>query len=100
MSFKDDYDFDLLINETERLVIEELELQLKAPGMKEICKCQDCVMDMAALALNNLKPLYRATFTGVIYAQQFHQGGFKVEVTDAVKKGIAKVKKNPSHSQK
>ena len=38
------------------MVISELESQLRsAVG---VCTCQDCVLDMAAFALNNVKPAY------------------------------------------
>jgi competence protein ComFB len=58
MAFEDTYDFDLLKNEAEKLVLHELEGQLEAlPG--EVCRCNECVVDMAAIALNTVKPLYR-----------------------------------------
>jgi competence protein ComFB len=49
MSLSDTYDFEYLVNEAERLVIEELEVQLDE--FTDICKCQDFVLDMAAHAL-------------------------------------------------
>lgn len=97
MAFKDDYDFELLVNEAENLVIEELEKQLDKEEYKDICKCQDCILDMATLALNKIKPKYRSSFTGVIYAQQFHDGKYKEEADQAIKDAIDKVSKNPSH---
>lgn len=98
MKFKDMYDFDLLVNEAEKLIIEEMEEQLNEDQENLICKCQDCVLDMAALALNNIKPSYRSSFTGVIYAQRLYDGKYKEEVKQAVKNAIEKVKKNPSHT--
>ena len=53
MALRDSYDFDSLVNEAERLVLEELQSGL--PGTPGICRCQDCVLDMAAFALNNVK---------------------------------------------
>ena len=95
MAFKDNYDFDLLINEAEHLVIEELGKQLSET--EDICKCQDCVLDMAALAMNNIKPAYRSSFTGVIYAQRLINGDYITKVSENVKTAIDKVSKNPSH---
>jgi len=97
MAFKDDYDFDLLINEAEQLVISELEKQLAEENNQDICKCQDCILDMATLALNNVAPKYRSSYTGVIYAQQYYSGKHRDEIVNSVKKAIEKVKKNPSH---
>ncbi len=97
MAFKDDYEFDLLINEAESLVISELEKQLSEEENSGICKCQECVLDMATLALNNIKPKYRSSFTGLVYSQQYHVGNQREEIVDAVKKAVKKVSKNPSH---
>ncbi len=94
MAFGDTYDFDTLVNEAERMVIAELESQLR--GAVGVCTCQDCVLDMAALALNNVKPSYRVSLMGSVYAKganaQYAQG-----VTRAVRDAISRIKANPSH---
>ena len=100
MAFKDNYEFDLLVNETEKIVIAELEKQLKEDTENKICKCQECILDIAALSLNNLKPTYRSSYTGVIYAQRLYDGEYKMDVEKEVKKAIEKVTKNPSHEIK
>ncbi len=97
MAFKDDYEFELLINEAKKLAIEELEKQLAEEEYNDICKCQDCILDMATFSLNNIRPKYRSSFTGVLYAQQLQTGDYKDEVAKAVKNAIKKVSKNPSH---
>jgi competence protein ComFB len=99
MSLKDEYDFSTLVNETVAVVIEELEEQLNEEINVEVCRCDDCIMDMAAMALNQLEPAYHSSFTGVIYAQKFHTGAFQEKVNTIVKKAIAKVRKNPSHAE-
>jgi competence protein ComFB len=99
MPFKDDYDFDLLINEAENLVVEELEEQLTEESNKNVCRCQECVLDMATFALNKLKPKYRSSFTGIVYAQQYYSGDYRNEVITAVKEAIKKVSSNPSHEK-
>ena len=98
MGLKDQYDFSLLVNEAEEVVIEELEKQFAAEKFKNICKCEDCTMDMAALSLNKLEPEYRSSFTGVIYAQRLHTGTYKEKVEKIVTDAIEKISKNPSHS--
>lgn len=97
MSFKDKYEFDLLVNEMENAVFDELENQLKEDTEDKICKCQDCILDMAAYALNNLKPAYRSSLTGKIYSQRLYNGEEKLEIERVVKKAIEKISKNPSH---
>ncbi len=96
MGLKDECDFDNLINESEALVIKELEAQLaEAPG---VCTCQDCVLDMAAFALNNVKPYYRVSLMGTLYARATtERADYGKEITKAVRDGIKKVHANPSH---
>ena len=67
MALRDSYDFDSLVNEAERLVLEELETRMAREA--DICRCQDCVLDMAAFALNNVKPAYRVSLMGSVYAR-------------------------------
>jgi len=97
MAFKDDYDFNLLKNEAETLVIRELEVQLKNES-DNMCRCNDCIVDIAAIALNTVKPLYRFSLLGTLYASQAMT---EQSYADCVKKSVSfaikKVKKNPSH---
>jgi len=95
MSIMDNYDFDSLVNEAERMVLLELEAQLKTAV--EVCTCQDCVLDMAAFALNNVKPAYRVSLLGSVYARSGGNPQYAQGITRAVREAIAKVKANPSH---
>ncbi|MDR1986792.1 MAG: late competence development ComFB family protein, partial [Treponema sp.] len=54
MALTDQYSFELLENEAEKLVLDELERQL-AVFEGDLCRCNDCVVDMAAMALNTVK---------------------------------------------
>ncbi len=94
---KDTLNLSNLVNEAVFVIIEEVDKQLNEENNNTICKCEDCVLDMIALALNNVKPAYRSTLTGVIYAQQLHTEENKKKYSDEVRKAIAKIKKNPSH---
>ncbi len=95
MTFRDRYDFDGLVNESERIVLGELEIQLAAE--QGTCTCQDCVLDMAAWALNNVKPAYRVSLMGSVYARAASQDAQAREIRRAVREAIQKVKANPSH---
>ena len=97
MAFLDKYDFFLLKNEAENLVFKEMELQLQSEK-DEMCLCNECVVDIAAMALNSVKPLYRFSLLGTLYAsaamtEQAYAQSVKREVTNAIKK----VKENPAH---
>ncbi|MCL2762980.1 MAG: late competence development ComFB family protein [Treponema sp.] len=97
MTFADMYDFELLKNEAEQLVIHELEKQLAAKE-SPICRCNECIVDMAAIALNAIKPLYRFSLLGAQYAAQaMNDQAYAVSVQQAVTQGIEKVSSNPAH---
>jgi competence protein ComFB len=95
MGLKDSYDFDSLVNEAERLVLGVLEMRMTRDD--SICRCHDCVLDMAAFALNNVKPAYRVSLMGSVYARAAGQDEYMKEITRAVDEAIRKVKSNPSH---
>jgi len=97
MAFIDDYGFEQLKNEAEQHVYGELEAQLAEAG-DDVCRCNDCVMDMAAMALNNVKPLYRFSILGTLYAAEAKNDQVYAEsVHQQVAQAIAKVSANPSH---
>jgi competence protein ComFB len=97
MAFTDQYDFDVLVNEAEKKVIEELGRQL-ASYKGEICRCNECVVDMAAVALNTVKPLYRVSLLGTLYAAQaVSEASYAKSLKDAVTNAVDRVRKNPSH---
>jgi competence protein ComFB len=97
MAFADTYEFDLLKNEAEKMVIHELEKQLENQP-DTLCRCNECVVDMAAIALNTVKPLYRFSLLGTLYAAQaMNEQTYADSVQKAVAQAIAKVGRNPSH---
>lgn len=97
MDLEKNYDMTILVNDTERMVLDELGKRLDSADDEGLCSCQDCVVDMAALALNTLKPHYHASLLGTMYAHAVEEGDFAEEVKKAVDTAIAKVKANPAH---
>ncbi len=95
MALIDRYDMDNLVNEAERLVLAELERQTE--GRDDVCLCQDCTLDMAAYALNHVKPYYRVSLLGSLYAQNIEGTEYANEVKRAVTEAIEKVQANRSH---
>lgn len=70
-------------------------------NVKGICKCEDCMDDIAALALNKLKPHYVKTQKGEVYSKLDEmQLQFKIDVVTAIMESIQQVAKNPSHTLK
>ena len=97
MAFINNYDFDILKNESEKLVIEELGKQLSV-YKGTICSCETCVMDMAAMALNGVKPLYHVSLLGNQYTSQaMSEASYAATLKKSVSTAIEKVRKNPAH---
>ena len=93
----DNYNFDNLKNEAEVQILGELERQLET-YTATLCRCNDCILDMAAMALNTVKPLYRVSLLGSLYAATtMDEKTYASSVRDAVFRAIEKVRKNPSH---
>ncbi|MFP4509376.1 MAG: late competence development ComFB family protein [Spirochaetaceae bacterium] len=93
MAIDDFYDLSDLRNDTERLVFEELERQLKTAG-PEVPRSQESVLDMAAYALNHARPLYRVNLIGRLYALSSTEQRDR-EVRAAVAEAIKRVTEHP-----
>ncbi len=89
MKLESMYNFDDLTNEAERLVIEELELQLEKRGDNTNLS-EELLLDMAAYALNHVKPLYHVNLVGRLYAHSMREEHAE-EVRRAVAEAISKI---------
>jgi len=97
MALIDEYDFHLLKNEAENMVIHEMEHQMESEP-EDACRCNECIVDIAAVALNTVKPLYRFSLLGTLYASQaMTEQAYADSVKDAVAMAIKKVRENPAH---
>ena len=96
MSLMDKYDLNELKNETEQFLLEELEVQLNGIPDEDVCKCQECVLDMACLSLNNLTPRYRVSLLGTLYTQ-VPDKRLSQDIQKVVSDVIQKISQNPSH---
>ena len=56
-----------LKNLKEKQVMDVIDKILK--NRDDVCKCNKCKLDIAAIALNNLKPKYVVTEKGSLYAK-------------------------------
>ncbi len=94
MAFRDDYDFDLLVNESEHMVVEELERQLELPENRDLRRSHDAVLDVAAFALNAVPAAYRVNLIGRVYAEELDRKHGEA-VRAAVTRAISVVRANP-----
>lgn len=85
-----------LVNVMEILVVETIEEVLKTKI--ELCGCQRCKFDIAAIALNKLPTSYVVTMEGeVLLRTSALKQQFKVDIIRAVTEAIEVVSKRPHH---
>ncbi|MDR2194349.1 MAG: late competence development ComFB family protein [Treponema sp.] len=100
MAFIDNYDISNLRNEAERLVFEEIGKQIEMFPEGEICTCNECIVDIATMALNSVKPFYRHSLLGTLYALEALNidEEYAENIRSAVTQAIKTVQKNPAHT--
>lgn len=85
-----------LTNVTEEIVFKRLDDMLKGRG--DLCPCEQCRMDVAALALNHLQPRYVVTERGAVFSKL---SGLDIQISaDVIReltRALAKVAANPRH---
>lgn len=65
---------------------------------KDICDCEKCRLDIAAIALNHLPPKYVVTEKGELYERANNLNlQFEADVVKEVAKAIEKVNRKPQH---
>ncbi|MDF2950175.1 MAG: comFB [Sedimentibacter sp.] len=89
----------MIVNYMEEIVRDYLKNILKTdPMYTDICKCEHCLDDIMAKALNNLKPYYITTKKGEIFAEYSSlETQHHAEVILEVVKAIEFVSKKPNH---
>lgn len=94
MELRSYVDFEDLVNESERLVIDELGRQLEQPENRGLLNEGDLVRDIAAYALNHVRPMYRVNLLGRLYAKALDSEDSD-DIRKAVAEAIEKIKTNP-----
>jgi competence protein ComFB len=94
MALRERYDLSDLTNQMEKFVFDELERQLEGIADEDICKCNDCILDMVCFALNSLQPRYRSSLIGSIYAR-VESEEVSNNVRLSVTRAIQKISQNP-----
>lgn len=64
----------------------------------DVCTCEQCLLDVLAMALNNLPPHYYVSNQGEVYSKLLAASNeFKIRVVTELTKAAIKVKNNPRH---
>lgn len=65
-----------------------------------VCTCEKCLLDIAAIALNTLPPKYVVTEKGMLYSKVDSLGQqFDVDVIAAITRAAVIVKRSPRHNE-
>lgn len=92
-----EYDFQRLENMWMRLILDAIDELIEAD---EMCSCPECVLDVAALALNLMPPKYWVSGNyNAFTPPELFLGDEKnrQRAKEAVRKSHEQVKKNPHH---
>jgi len=67
----------------------------------DICTCENCRFDIAAITLNTLRPKYGVTRVGEVFSRAVSlEPQYRADVITAITKAVVKVKDNPHHCAK
>jgi len=67
----------------------------------DVCQCDQCRSDIAALALNSLPPKYTTTDLGEIYSKtKLLETQYRADIYKAITQAVECVRKNPRHEIK
>jgi len=84
-------------NYMEEIVFAQLKEVLADINM---CTCEKCLLDVAAIALNDLPPKYIVTDKGELYSKiNALSSQFEVNVIAAITKAAVLVKRRPRHGE-
>lgn len=87
-----------LKNYMEDLVIQQLDAVISSN--KDVCGCQQCRHDIAAMALTILPARYVVTLKGETYTRiKAMEQQFIVNIISAITEGIVTVKSHPHHGK-
>jgi competence protein ComFB len=65
-----------------------------------VCTCEKCLLDIAAIALNTLPPKYVVSEKGMLYSKVDSLGQqFDVDVIAAITRAAVIVKRSPRHNE-
>ena len=98
MTFIEEYRLDEIKNEVEEFTYRELEKQLSQIPDEDICKCTDCVQDMACFALNQIKPKYTVSLLGSLFTKAETEALIQ-DIQTVVEQAVEKISQNPLHSK-
>lgn len=87
-----------LENFMEDLVTEYMDDLLK--DREDVCKCNQCLLDIATFALNKLPPMYFSRPKGMVYSRlEEFENQIRADIIAILITGIEKISKGPMHEE-
>jgi competence protein ComFB len=96
MKLGERYNLDNMKNRAEEMVFEAIEKQIEKGS--DMCTCEECVLDLAAWALNHVKPGYYTSLLAPLTPRPEAVRKLQVEIELAIDSGLKKLKSHPHHA--
>lgn len=90
------YRFDAIYNDNREIVIDLLAEILERDNT--ICHCEQCILDIVAITLNELQPRYRVGLLGAIDSNGWTEKELREKITSTLHYAVMRVTENPHHS--
>ncbi|NCN05930.1 MAG: late competence development ComFB family protein [Spirochaetales bacterium] len=90
MALEDKYNLEEVRNLAEQMVFDEIEHLLESRSWPAQAYEQETILDLAALSLNHVRPLYRATLLGRLFEAELEEK-YGEEIRGAVAQAFKKI---------
>jgi len=96
MKLNERYDLENLKNRAEDMIFEAIEKRIES-GV-DMCTCRECVLDLAAYALNHVTPRYYTSLLAPLHPTPEVAPKARVEIDLAIAAGLKKIRSHPHHA--
>jgi competence protein ComFB len=97
MKLNERYDVEKMKNRTEEMVFEAIQKEIDKGG--DTCSCEECVLDLAAYALNHVRPRYYTSLLAPLTPRPEAARKAQVEIELAIASGLKKLKSHRHHER-
>ena len=64
---------------------------------EDLCRCETCVLDIAAFVLNRITPRYSTSLLGDLHPDKVKVKKQQVEIDLAIRAGLKRLREHPHH---
>jgi competence protein ComFB len=95
MKLEQRYNLDQVRNRSADLVVARVEQLLEEE--QDMCRCEQCVLDLVAYALNHVSPQYGTSLLEPLAPNPDMVRKIQIEVEMAIELGLRRVRARPGH---